>query len=972
MGDSVDEFNLPRSSQSGSIDAGHLSELPARMVSDQSGQLAGVLNEYYSGDTSFIEMQSQLTDLGYNDNRVTDISQSAHVEFQIRSNIGGAPSDLSPNQLVFLGTQDNFDFSRYSIHSTLSGRQYLDDSRVRNVDGTPSRLYLPAREHFNPLTEAQQEEFDEIQLARRSIYVEEDAGTGEEIDLTDLQRERVMQLATNYLNSDPDMRDASRLEFRNNVQQIDGLERINNIEGVLLDLFVDIDDEYDHRQENNGLPQGLSQDQYNFLRANSNAYNYVGQPILTDPSGVRYFYGSRGKTPIPSEDFIGRINNIPQFVDLDVTPQDREINELNFLIADWLNGTINEGVFTNRVEEITQYDPDDPIRDPYRYDMYANFMYSLTLFSEEKRYRDLNDGRPSQLSQGQYDYLMNHALVDREERYVGQPIENIGGRLSFRMSTGTYLGIPSDELIKGFIRDGFYTPNIDVSIDPNLVITDDDLYPSYQVLARPVVTPTPEQIRNIASGQRTFDPDDPLQLQDVIPPPPLPLEVIQTELGDFVIPEGIILPDELPSGEYSQNPFVNQYVEYVIDYESLYAGFRETFRDYIVPTAFSFAGAVVGYGYGVARQRLFINSVYSDMEQQLNLLDLQLHDLQQRTESMIDDRDMSIESRRIQIDLLQQEIIDSGQEQTEEGYNLLQTLNELRGLLAGTEDDPDDDTDDLYDEIYGSFGVARDLADSNAELRRLRDDFDELSELTEQIETTTERIEEYQEELFDADVNRATINTHFTDAMQRYFSDMYKIYQYRNEISIGVGVGNAVGVALSSVITGLIMPTAITDQEDIKIPPNIKREAIPEIKDKQKKNKQKYKNILKGKYDPLQEIKTSQFTPNKEDRIDFNKQLENDNLELVQPKIKNDISVKILPKTELPFRIIKNNGNKPLDYKQIQEYKSTLSKSELQDLSKQYLIFGNNNDIVKVKDNCKGVYQDNNNFIAPKIKIGYK
>ena len=968
MGDQVDEFNLPRTSQSGNVDAGHLSQLPQNLLQEQSGQLSGVLEQYYAGGQSISELSSNIRDLGYSDRRTSFLVRSAHVEYQIRQNTGGQPSDLTPNQLNFLNSQEGYDYSRFHIHTDLAGRQYLEDYRVRQADDTPARLYLPPPQHFNALTQAQQEEVDDIVRAERDIFVEEDAGTGEEVALSDLQREQVMSLATNYLNSDPDMRESSRMEFRNNVQQIEGLERINNIEGILLDLFVDIDNEYDFRQENRGLPQGLSQEQYNFLRANSNAYNYVGQPILTDPSGLRYFYGSRGKTPIPSEDFIGRINNIPQFRDLDIRPQDTELNELNFLIADWLDGRIDDEGFQSRVEEITQYDPDDPLRDPYRADMYNNFMYSLTLFSEEKNYRWINNGRPSQLTQKQYDYLMNHALVEGEERFVGQPIENLSGALSFRMSDGRYLGIPSDDLIDGFIRNGYYTPIIDTTIDPELRVTDEDLYPQLPLLERPVVRPTNEQIRNIASGQTQFDPDDPLELRDAIPPPPAPLEVIKTDLGDFIIPEGIILPEELPSGEYTQNPFVNEYVNYVFDYQSLYAGFRETFRDYIVPTAFSFAGAVVGYGYGVARQRLFINNVYVDMEQQLNHLDQELHDLQQRTEQLIDSRDMDIENRRIQLDLIEQQIDD----QTEEGYNLLQTLNELRGLLAGTEEDPDTDSDNLYDRIYGSFGVARQLTESNAELRRLRNEFNELSEISEEIQATTELIEEYQEELFNANVDRVTINEHFTNAMQRYFTDMYKVYQYRNEISIGIGVGNAVGVALSSVITGYIMPTAITNKEDIKIPENIKREALPEIKDKQKRNVQTYKNILKGKFDPLQEIKTSQFTPNKEDRIDFDKQLKNDNLELVQPKTINDMSVRILPKTELPFRLIKNNGNKPLDYKQIQEYKSTLSKSELEGLSQQYLIFGNNGDIVKVKDKCKSIYQDNNNFIAPKIKIGYR
>ena len=967
MGDRTDELNLPLYSESGNVDKGHLSELAQNIEEQQESDLSNLVENYYSQHTSFIDLQEGLRQLGYSDARVESISIASHEERVYREQNQGESSDLSPNQLQALA-EANIPLSNNRVRTDERGRQYVVDMRVRQVDGTRSRYYLPAPREFNPLTVQQQAQVNYLDQVGDDITITEDQATGENIDLTQDQRNEIMRLATNYLNSDPDMRNDNNIQFRNNIQHIQGIESVTNIRNILFDLFVDIDQEYEHRENNNGLPQNMTREQYSFLRGNPNL-GWYGQPILIDPeSGVRYYTTrDRGKTPLITQEQINSVNNIPQVSGLDIRPTEREENELNFLLGDWLNGDITNDEFRDRVSEITQYDPNDPLADPFRADMYANFLYSTTLFEGEREYRQINDGRPSQLTELQYNFLMNHQLLEGEERYVGQPVTIERGVARFRTSDGNLMLVPTDQQIQGFIDNNVFTPSfqlpstdpIDIRVNPDRVITDDDLHGRVPLLPNRVVPPSNEDIREIVSGERQFDPEDPLGLGDIAqqlpPPPPLP-----TDFGEL-----IILPEEIPSGEFIQNPFVRDYVGYVNSYESLYVGFREQFRDFLIPSLFSIAGGVVGYGFGVARQRLFINNVYSDMEKFINNIDptlIRLRDINERSKVRVET--FKNEVFLPTIALLETETRERG-DLTAEGYSVLERLNVLRGQLAGTEDDPDLDAGVLMRDISDT---AKELANLNSNIAVKRSEISRLEMLTNSGETIINSLERSRERLFDREESRREVITEYETNINEFYSYLFEVYQYRNEISIGVGAGAVMGEALSVSITGYFMPTAITDDKlDIPIPHNVKIKPFSQITDKEKKNKEKYNMILKGKFDKLDKHE-SQYKS--DEQINYSKELERDNLELIQPKNINNLSVKILPKTEIPFRIIKDNGNKPLDYKQIQEYKSTLSKSELQELKNQYLIFGEGGQVLKVQDKCRGVYQDQSKVFGK--KIGYR
>jgi hypothetical protein len=277
MGDEVDEFNLPlHQSQSGNADAGHMSQLAENIETEQAGALNTALENYYQNTHDYHRLRDSLADLGYSDERVDSIAQSANMEFAFRSQNHGEPSDLTPNQLQFLRNQNDpsgrglaLNLQYRHIHTDRAGRQYIDDNRVREIDGTPARLYLPTAIPFDPLTREQREQVDYLTEAENDIYLADEEfrqHQARQTQLTDQQREEVMYLATQYLNSNPEFREAQRLQFRSNVQQIEGLETVDNIREDLLELFVDIDDEYNYRQENEGQPRNLSMEQLAFLR----------------------------------------------------------------------------------------------------------------------------------------------------------------------------------------------------------------------------------------------------------------------------------------------------------------------------------------------------------------------------------------------------------------------------------------------------------------------------------------------------------------------------------------------------------------------------------------------------------------------------------------------------------------------------------------------------------------------------------
>jgi hypothetical protein len=951
MGDEIDAFNLPlHESQSGNMDAGHMSELGENLRQEQAGELNTALETYYTGSHDYHRLRENLENLGYSEQRIENIAHSANQEAQFRDANNGEPSDLTPNQLLFIQNQHDpggrnlaLNLNYRHIHTLPNGRQYIDDLRVRNVDGTPSRLYLPRPIPFDPLTGEQQAEVDIIQSAGRDVFITEDADTGETIDLTDNQREEVMYLATNYLNSDPDFREAQRLQFRNNVQQIQGLSSIDNIQEKLLELFVDIEDEYDYRQNNNGIPRGIDSRQYDYLRHQSGTYR--GQPILIEPeSGISYYYSERGKTPIPTGREIEQMVGVGQldYLTLDIRPTNEDYNNLNQILTDYLIGNIDETQTLQNISALAQYRPNDPVADPFRSDMYSEYFRTFQVSQREKAFRDLNNGRPSQISELQYEYLLNHALIDeREERYRGQPIyTHSDGHLTYRMRNGINIEIPSDEYIEGFIEQGLYTRPADIpERNPQL---DDETIPDYRI--QRIITAigqdrfnnlSPEQIeilRGVVNRKgdliTTYDsfnidylepqqqvifteqerierlpplpiipvgatvPRDPAQAPGLIPeaPPGFEPPIIP---GQQTQPINLRTGEDIPVDTPETN--ILRYQQYFNDNQALFYGFREMFRD-ILPVLTAGAGGYMTYLYKSSMSINKLKTILSEEEQLLNDLENRLN-----TEAL----DLSQKLIRLN-ELSEQENI-----QRQEGYNLLRSLNIQRGQLAGLEDDPDQ-TQDLQVLVRTA---SNELRRSNERLR----------EIQREVQTQKELVSTIEDELVDTKIHTTQIRNNVIQLQERNYEILTDMLKYSPVILKGVSVGYDLGLMLS----GYLFPTYININEPYIFADNIE-------------------------YDKRDKKTT-----------DIKSQFEKDGFSEppnhVPATIKQDDYINksriVKPYTET-FKPIKH-GKRPLKYEEIQELKATLNQSELNNLKNKFLYFDEGKlQMDKTTDKCKNVIQE--------------
>ena len=950
MGDDLDVFDLPlHQSESGNADAGHLSQLREQIQQNQAGNLNTVLESYYTGQHDYHRLREGLGNLGYGNDRIDEIAISAHQELLFRNVNRGQPSDLTPNQLEFISNQHDptgrgigLNLNYRHIHTDENGRQYIDDSRVRNVDGTPSKLYLPTPIPFNPLTREQQAETEELQSAEDAIYIEPDALTGETITLTDQQKEEIMYLAQQYLISDPDFRQAQRLQFRNNVQQIQGLPSVDNIQEDLLELFIDIEDEYDYRQENNGVPRGLTGRQYDYLRHQSGTYR--GQAILTEPeSGILYYYSERGKTPVPTDAEISQLDSDElRYTQFQITPSNEDYNNLNEILTDYMNGDVDDDQTLRNIEALAQYRPDDPLADPYRSVMYSEFFRTYQVAERERNFRELNNGRPSQISELQYEYLLNHSLIDdREDRYRGQPIYvHRDGHLTYRMRNGINMEIPSDEYIEGFIERGLYTrpveepernPQIDDSTIPDYrdarIVSAigqeryDNLSPEQIEILRGVVNRKGDLITTydtfgldnlqvrpqiIFTEQERIDlqppviPRDPSQAPGLIPeaPPGFEPPIIP---GQQTQPINLRTGEDLPADTPQSN--IIRYQQYFNDNQALYYGFREMFRD-ILPVVSAGAGGYISYLYKASRSKNTIQTIIQEETQLLNIL-----------ESRIQDRQRDIDFQITQVDFYENEV----DFQTDQGYNILDTLNRLRGELAGREDDPDLDVN-LEQAVRQA---ASDLRLSNMRNREL------LAEIDRQRRT----IERLRLDIADTEVYTTQIQNDIIELQTTNYDLLTEIQQYSPQILTGISVGYTLGLMLS----GYLFPTYMNINEPYITAENIEYDTR---EDKTSKRNLKVEKDVKDDRDFQIPVREKEYSPLNKSRI-------------------------VKPYTET-FKPLKH-GKRPLKYNEIQELKSTLSQSELNKLKNKFLYFDDNKLMMEpTDDKCKNVIQE---IQIPKRKI---
>ena len=951
MGDNneTDAFDLSTDGESGNVDIGHISRNQdaevQRLRGEQSELLTNALNEYYSHDTDFNALYANLNDLGYSEDQVDQISAGAHAERVYRMGHTG-DTGLSLNQLAFLQRSTGFQMDRTTIRQDLSHEPpmtYVDDFRTRDDEGNPSRLYLPQPIQFDPLTADQQSEIriDERYLSYITLQ-EPDPSGGLLKDSVDLQtRHAVSQLLTTYLSrtSEPG-NDQRREKLYRDIQELDGLQNQRNIRANLVRLFRDIALEQQYRVMNNGRPRGLTDAQWGQLQDNP---NYYGQPILITDTSPSIKYIVSGTNYIVIDD------------DIEAPRRQRELSEtnnqdINLFATEFLtDNNVNDDpqVLTDNILSSIRYDPDDP--NDLRLRLQVEDL--VNQYNQERIFRSQNDGRPSDISALQYEFMLNHTLADGEPRYTGEPLTittladgSTGyGFHSWNTNIPDFIIIPRDNDIVQMIDSGFYTrptPEPEPQPDTN---PDQNLRPPIPAGGLPPLPRRPDEPQEepTADPRFTLPPDTPIiptiDLDDQVGPrasglgdphdiPPLPAGGRAPTgfeppivVGQQTQPINLRTGEDLPADTLSSN--ILRYQQYFNDNQSLYYGFREAFRD-ILPVISAGAGGYITFLYKSSRNKNTIQTIISEEQILLNELEGRIRseetEVRNILNSLLNTQQLDAAVLEAQADdqgvgdIFFKKIRDIPQEITRQREIIemerLTLPPERAFALRGTP-------------IY-QFNEPERFA-----LQQRIETLDGIQRLIDQQQITIDRL---QTDIAETQVYTTQIDTDIRTLQNTNYEILGEVIAYSPQILTGVSVGYTLGLFLS----GYIYPTYMNINEPYITAENIEY-------DNKDRRSEKTKNLKNPKEEePTQSIAFKREFDEKPSRI-----------------------VKPFKETFRPMK----HGKRPLKYKEIQELKSTLSPAELNNLKNKFLYFDDNKLMMdKTNDKCKNIIQE---IQIPKRKI---
>jgi len=941
-----DELDLPRHEQSGNLDRGQIALINQREEGEQAGALESVLETYYRGETDFNEVFREISELGYTQDRTRQIRSAAQVERTIRNNIGH-PSDLSPNQLNFLQRYHSVISNRqFAIHTDGDGRQYVDDNRVREDDGTPSRLYLPEKQEYNALTIAQQEEQQRRLDDARPDFLQDfqqfnvppipfgQQGT-ESLSNSDI--ETIDSLSGAYLESDdPDALGTLRDNLSLFITAPGNRGRnVIGINDILNQYMIDIQYEKNFRENNNGRPQLLTQEQYDILR-NHPEYNWDGGNIYENDRGVLYYRDvSRGnRVAVPNRD-----------------PE---------------TGEIFQGVLAQNVQLPLQITLDDQNED---HDPSFNIRPQRSNLSEadqarlrgdmadaingRKEYPDFLDALQRQYSLSNSQFIavaqevsrarngdISYEDIIRTQAYVDSPLYfyEDGDGFTFTRSRDVYSrvlvgrGIDRD-LVDAKIEDY----NIDFQVTHTAVQT--------SLTVTPIINPTLNILEQIRLGTQTQEQIDDRFLerprpyiQPEDPPPPLnpyrrpPREEgeeprvpdILEELAAGELSTEAFVPPEIFQGSSGNPPIVpgttgsfyrppeqdvRRYEQFFNDNQSLYFGFRNTFRD-ILPV---FTGAIGGYfafSLAKAQERGTIQTILREERLLLDGLEARLQQLE-----------IGVGPGFERVDRLTQEF-----NLEEDDLAALEANRRRQIRLGGVQ--PTISTGSTGSGVSGPATPPQTpgfplRTQSDIINRRITAKKRELIALLSEVRTAESELDSLEMDIENEILSREQINERIDNLITLDRQIMESIYRYNPQILTGFQIGQTIGLVLS----GYFFPTYASVEYETALD----RDYNPN-KNKQEKKKKKHsssKPQIPFNIQEPKEIRAGEGTISKRQ----------------EPLIQTFIPQKA------------NSKGKPLSYREIQDLKSTLNQEELRNLQGKHLIFGENNNVVKINDKCKSVVQ---------------
>ncbi len=961
MGDEVevDSFEIPLHEQSGLIDKGTIDRINLQEIQQQAGALNNVLTRYYSGELNFGTVLPEIENLGYSQERAQQLRRIAQTERTIRVQAGGAniqqhnagtPSNLTPNQLEAIDRANLQIGGRFHVYTGDDGRQFVYDYRVREDDGTPARFFLPAPEEFNPLTLSQQQEQDErLQDVAPSFLIRLDpfnypTGQTPDDDFSYSDKTLLDQLSQDYLeNPSPE----SFNSLRENIDLFLGDDARNVFDGddKLNQFMIDIQYEADFRAQNDGRPQLLSQQEYDFLTTHPDyAFNTNSIVYETLGTDTRYYYDSfRGRArAVPTLDSRGDV------VSQDVTADSlRDVLPSSVVFTGPLYQPPDETLSVRTAGGALNNDEQARLRNDMARTINGDIPYRDFLQGLNTEY-DLNSEQFFDIAQIVLQRNAGQSISEQDALYTGfytdEPVYvwTDRGRTTMSQNPQDYINVFGD---RQQIRDSVdriqrtwtttnYAVRAATNLDPR--VQGVPVQPQTYVIEQlergqldPELIPPADFLPDRPQNDVNITPEDRQPHTDYYTRPPqatdIPIQNVLEELASGPITGPLERIDSPPvvagqqtapvnpqTGENIPAPLpqeqVQRYQEYFNSRQSEFTAFRNMARD-ILPL---FAGAVGGYfAFSLARsrERGTIQEILQQERIFLDALDVRVENAQERLDNI-------------------QNLIIQGDEQRATGYQLLELLNIQRGNLAGMEDNPDINPEFLQQQVAVT---ATQLANSNARLRQI----------SNEINQATENLDDLTNDLNDASISRTNLNFRLQNLMERNRQIITDVYRYNPQILQGFQIGTTLGLVLS----GYFFPEYIDidDNNDFIKADNINYN--PKTLDEKKKEK-----------DPLPDKPKQPFNIMKAEQMMIDNTISNNN-KIIQPIQKNFIPVK------------EGNRGANLTYKQIQEYKATLTPSELKNLAGQSLIFGVDDYVLKKPDKCMSVHNENNIIKQKKIKI---
>lgn len=929
MGDTND-FDLPQSSQSGNVDIGHLSENvqseESRILQESATRLSTILSDFYSGNTDDNQLYNQLIEAGYTEDRSDNLLTSAQVERTYRNTHNDESSALSPNQLQYLYNQglSGLDLTNLQIVTVRGGsgdrpRTAVLDFRSSDPEGNPTQVFLPPPQQFDPVTRATRSE-----LRRDETYLSFITLQDPQPDNIHLYQDKldqptinaVSQILTQYFQQTGQPgNDQRREEMYARIQSLPGMQNQRNIRAKLVDLFRSVAEEQQYRVMNDGRPRGLTDEQWEALSTGGESVGFYGQPILMTDTipPIRYIVSGT------------------QIIEIDDNIQDTITRQRDFTTADlsqinlarlsfFEDPTTSAEDLRQNIVNIVKLNPD--IDSDLSLGFQIDDIVDETV--RERQFRSQNNGRPSGISQLQYDFMLNHVLAMNEPRYTGEPLETTTlsdgttayGFNSWDSNIPDFMIIPSDTIIRQMIQSGVYVipEQAEPTIDPepeqpaedyrdqriitvigqdrfnnlspeqintlrDVVNTKGDLITEYNRLGINIIPPD-TRIEPSITGAGI--PHDRLPVPPLVPPPPVVAG--QTQPIDPISGIPIVVPT--PAEQ------VERFEQYFNDNQESFMSFRTAFRT-ILPVMT--ATAIGSFSFMLAKIR-DKNTIRTFVEEQRTLLET----LQNR----LDDNFRSVENIERLLPNLQGRL-EFAQTNIPQIISQLEPDSPFRQGLASA---------DIQVQRATLIELQKSINSITTEYQAINTLIETLTIETDRLSADSEASRVYSQEIDEQ--LRTIINTDYTllEDVARFFPQILS--------------GVSIGFTLGSVLSGYLFPTYMNINEPYVTADNIEYTPPKQKKDKEVKQPE--------------QMKDNDFI------------FASSVLEMKEPLYKSSRIVKPINEQFIPY---KSNRGKTLSYREIQELKSTLNKNELENLRKKHLIFGDDGKVnmIPTEDKCLNV-----------------